>query len=120
MRGSPEAEIPVRMRIGGLALSTSPDDGMRAGLSTGDRCALPLPCLLLLALAFARGVTRVALGLLLGLQRGQPGGFFFLFARDPGGFRRGGLGLETLLLGLGGFLASLALARAAAWASRSA
>src|SRR4029450_656343 len=57
-----------------------------------------------LALARARGITCVALGLLFGLQRCQSGGLFFLFARDPGGLRCGSLGLEALLLGQCGFL----------------
>ena len=91
------------------------------------RCAFcALPCLLLLALAFARGVTGVALGLLLELQRGQPGGLFFLFLRDPGGFRRATLAGFSLgqsrrfCSAFSASFASFALARAAAWASRSA
>src|SRR3569833_1781681 len=54
-----------------------------------------------LALAFARRITRVALGLLLGLKCGLPGGLFFLYAGDPGGLSGGGFGLKALLFGLG-------------------
>ena len=56
--------------------------------------------LFLLALAFARSVARVALGLLFGLKRRQPRGFFFLFACDPLGFSGRSLFLAALLLGL--------------------
>ena len=49
------------------------------GQETAVRVLPASSCLLLLALAFARGVTGVALGLLLGLQQGLSGGLFFLF-----------------------------------------
>ena len=52
----------------------------------------------------ARRITRVALGLLLGLKCGLPGGLFFLFAGDPGGLGGGGFSFEALLFGLGRFL----------------
>src|SRR5205814_1967752 len=57
--------------------------------------------LLLLALAFARGVARIALGLLFGFQLRQLGCLVFLFAGKPRGFRRGGFLLAPLLFGLG-------------------
>src|SRR5690349_21212683 len=73
----------------------------RAATAAKDRSGRFLS---LLTLGFACGVTGVALGLLLGLQRCLPHCLFFLLARDPGGFRRGGLGLKTFLLGLRRFL----------------
>ena len=77
-------------------------------------------CLLLLALAFARGVTGVALGLLLGLQRGQPGGLFFLFRAILAASTAAASASRRFCSAFSASFASLALARAAAWASRSA
>ncbi len=92
------------LRIRGLALTHQPGRTERAELSSardgGARFARFLVAYFFLPLPFARGVTGVALGLLLGLHRGPPGGLFFLLARDPGGLRRGGLGLEAFLFGL--------------------
>ena len=60
-------------------------------------------------LAFARGVARVALGLLFGFERGQSGGLFFLFAGEKGGGFSRGCGLARLLFGLGGLAGLLRL-----------
>ena len=67
----------------------------------------PPACLLLLA--FARGVARVALGLLFGLKRGLSGGLFFLFAGEKGGGFGIGGGLARLLFGPGGLAGLLRL-----------
>ena len=86
----------------------------RAGMGRARR-------LLLLAFAaLAGGVARVALGLRFGLERGQPGGLFFLFAGEMGGGFSRGVGLARLLFGLGGLAGLPGLGRAAACASRSA
>src|SRR5438552_5690833 len=92
------AHAPAR-NDGGLNLASARDGGAHFA-----RFLLLSSCLLLLALAFARSVTRVALGLLLDLQRGLQGGLCFILAGDPGSLRRGGLGLETFLFGLFLFL----------------
>ena len=59
--------------------------------------------------SFARGIARVTLGLLFGLERGQSGGFFFLFAGEKGGGFGRGCGLAHLLFGLGGLAGLLRL-----------
>src|ERR1700754_1906209 len=77
-----------------------PPHARRALLVSAVPCG---PALFLLALALAGSITRIALGLLLGFERGLPCGFFFLFAGNPGGLGRGGFLGATLFFGLGGF-----------------
>src|SRR6516225_10710846 len=55
---------------------------------------------LLLAALLARGVARIALGLLLNLERSLACGFLFLFPRNPCGLRGGRFRLAPLLLDL--------------------
>src|SRR5215469_11546714 len=64
---------------------------------------------LLLAAILARRVTRVALGLLVRLERGLPLSFLFLLARDADGFCRLRFVLEALGFGLRGLARKLCL-----------
>src|SRR6516164_7529036 len=64
---------------------------------------------MLLPLCLARGVTGVALGLLLGLKGGLPGCGFLGLTRDPRGLERCRLFLATLLVGLFRFARCLGL-----------
>jgi hypothetical protein len=59
--------------------------------------------LFLLAFALPRGIARVALGLLLGLQRCLSLCLFLFFPSNARGFDSRGLGFTSRLFGLGGF-----------------
>src|SRR5262245_19076330 len=68
-----------------------------------------LALLLLFAALLAGGVARIALGLLLGLDRGGAGDFLFLVLGDPRRFGRGSFRFTPLLFGLLGFARLLCL-----------